>query len=87
MTWVAADVPLRGLAAGAAGRAAGSRRESTRVPLGGVSRPTGAAGALRKPAPGAAGPWTRRARLGAPGAHLRTLRALCGPDPSRRGWP
>ena len=44
------------------------------MPLGGVSRPTGAAGALRKPAPGAAGdPWTR---LGASGAHLRTLRAL-----------
>ena len=53
-TWAAADA-LRGLAAGAAGRVTGSRRESTRVPWGGVSRPTGAAGALRKPAPGAAG--------------------------------
>ena len=47
---VAADA-LRGLAAGAAGRVTGARRESTRVPCGGVSRLTGEAGALRKPAP------------------------------------
>ena len=51
-TWVAADA-LRGLAAGAAGRVTGSRRESTRVPWGGVSRPTGAAGGRRAEEAGA----------------------------------
>src|SRR6202035_1233430 len=67
-TWVAADAP-RGLGAGAGGQATGSRSESTRVPWGGVSRPTGAAGALRKPAPGAAGPgpgWGRPALIFGP---------------------
>src|SRR5205807_3188318 len=85
-TWVAADA-LRGLAAGAPGRAMGSRSESTRVPWGGVSRPTGAAGALRKPAPGAAGPpgpgWGRPALICGPCG----VCGLCGPEPSRRDGP
>src|SRR6267154_2468574 len=82
-TWVAADAP-RGLAAGAAGRATGSRSESTRVPWGGVSRPTGA---LRKLAPGAAGApgpgWGRPALIFGPW-EVCGVCGVCGPEPSRR---
>ena len=68
--------------AGAAGSAPPSRRASTRVPSGGVSKPTEATGALRKPLPGAAGPgrpggtcWLGTG-AGAPArVHLRPLRA------------